>query len=120
MKEVIVDVPADAAPLVADLDGDVVLSLGDEHVDVRHAEGLAPPVLHGGAHRVLEDLEQDVAQVHGRVHDLDRAVGLHRVDLENNTGIRSPSRRPTKYLYVVQRLLSPTLTSCMLTSGKTW
>ncbi len=80
VEEVVVDVPADAAALVADLDGDVVVSLGDLHGDLWQLEGL-PAVLHGGAHRVLEQLEQDVAQVHRGVHQLDRLVRLNRVYL---------------------------------------
>ena len=71
--------PGDAAALVADADADVVLPLGDEHVDVRQVEGAALARLHDGAHGVLEELEEDVVEVLRRVAQRHRHLVNGRV-----------------------------------------
>ena len=56
------DVPGDAPALVADPDADVLRPLGEQHL---HGGQLrrAGVRLHRSAHRVLEQLEQDVVEV---------------------------------------------------------
>jgi len=64
----------DAAAEVAHLDGDVLGALDDEHLDGRVADGVLAVVLDGGAHRVLEELEEDVVEMRRHVDALDAVV----------------------------------------------
>ena len=78
--------PRDPAPLVRDLDRDVLLALDDDHLDRRYLVLLLVPVpLHDRAERILEQLEADVRQVTGHVREMQvfRADQLHGRALEH-------------------------------------
>ncbi len=74
--EGVVDEPArDAAAAVADADGEVLGALDDGDLDGRVVGGVLAVVLDGGAHGVLEELEEDVVDVRGHVRRLDVVLG---------------------------------------------
>ena len=49
--------PVHAAPEVADLDGDVVVGLADQHADARQRVQVV--MVDGGLHCVLDDLDRE-------------------------------------------------------------
>ena len=61
-KDVVGDVPVDAATLVGHLDADVAFALDDLNLDFGDLL-LVLPGLHGGPHAVLEDLEEHVVEM---------------------------------------------------------
>mmetsp|Transcript_48732 Transcript_48732/g.121717 ORF Transcript_48732/g.121717 Transcript_48732/m.121717 type:complete len:361 (-) Transcript_48732:272-1354(-) len=92
--------PRDAPALVADLDGDVLLPLGKHDRDGGGVLARVAVPLDGGAHRVLDQLEEDVVQVLGDV----REDGVGR-PLEEHLG-RGPEGHVAHPRRVLDRVLA--------------